>query len=96
MGDLQPSHQPGLNASVAERLRRMSDQALLDTVFRPVDGELVKVRPGENVVIDGNTRLYEMVRRMQQSPYGPFHPNLEIPVLEEPKRPLDPSLPGDY
>ena len=96
LGDLQPIHQPGLNRIIAEKLRRMSDRQLLDTVFNPADGQYVKVRPGQNATIDGNSRLYEMVRRMQQDRQGPFKPDLEIPVQEVPKGVLDSSLPDDF
>lgn len=74
----------------------MSDQELLDTVFSPLDGRFVQVRPGENITIDGNTRLYEMKRRMLQNPQGPFKPDLEIPVQEVPRGLLDPTLPDNY
>jgi hypothetical protein len=96
LGDLQPLHAPGMNPTTEGVLQRMSDQELLESVMNPADGRLLRVRPGGIVTIDGNTRLYEMQRRMQQNPNGPFHQNLEIPVFEEPKAPLDPNLPNDY
>ncbi|MFP4440087.1 MAG: hypothetical protein ACLFVO_22870 [Chloroflexaceae bacterium] len=96
LGDLQPLHQPGLNPLIEQRLRQLSDQQLLDAVFNPSDGRLITVYPGGSVAIDGNTRLYEMQRRMHQNPSGVFHRDLEIPVIEKLKAPLDPNLPDDY
>jgi len=96
LGDLQPLHQPSLNPLIEQRLRQLSDQQLLDAVFNPSDGRLITVYPGGSVAIDGNTRLYEMQRRMHQNPSGVFHRDLEIPVIEKLKAPLDPNLPDDY
>jgi hypothetical protein len=96
LGDLQPLHQPGQNPTVEERLRKLSDQELLDSVVNPSKKDFITVRPGENVVINGNTRLYEMQRRMRQNPAGIFNKDLEIPVFEVPKAPLDPNLPPGY
>lgn len=90
LGDLQPLHAPGMNPSVEAKLRRMTDQEVLETVLHPADGQLIKVRPGENSIIDGNTRVYEMLRRMQANPHGLFNKDLELPVEEVSRKPLGP------
>src|SRR5438874_6473410 len=90
LGDLQPLHAPGMNPAVEAKLRGMTDQELIETVLNPMDGQFIKVRPGENNTIDGNTRLHEMLRRMQANPDGLFNKDLEIPVEEVPRIPLGP------
>ncbi len=96
LGDLKPLHKPGMNQSTERQLRKMSDAELWETVFRPWKNEFITVHAGKNVVIDGNTRLYEMHRRMQENPTGPFNKDLEVPVYERSRGSLDPNLPADY
>jgi hypothetical protein len=94
LGDLQPLHTPGMNPEIERRLRSLTDQELLKTMQN--DNDPIRVRPGRNVVIEGNTRVYEMQRRMQQDPNSIFHQDLDISVEVEPYQPLDPNLPPDY
>jgi hypothetical protein len=77
-----------MNPIVERSLRRMSDAELMESVFRPTNGDFLTVRPEENQLIDGITRYYEMVRRMQLNPTGVFHADLEIPIQVIPRLPL--------
>jgi RHS repeat-associated protein len=76
--DLEPIHEPGLNPLTEADLQQLSDRELMQTVVKPLDGQMVKVKEGSNRALDGNTRIYEMLRRG-------FDPNTRIPVDELPK-----------
>src|SRR5258708_5496442 len=65
LGDLVPIHAPGMNSSTERILRRMSDDDLLHTTMQPDDGELAKAHSGSNRLLDGNTRIIELQRRMR-------------------------------
>ena len=78
LGDLEPIHKPGMNPLTETQLRQLSDDELMGTVVNPLDGQMLKVREGSNRLLDGNTRVMEMLRRG-------FHPNTRIPVDELPK-----------
>jgi hypothetical protein len=80
LGDLEPLHAPGMNPTTEQALRNMTDRELLESVLNPADGQYLKVHPGSNTLIDGNTRYYEMLRRMQANPNGLFSPDLQIPI----------------
>jgi hypothetical protein len=82
LGDLLPIHRPGMNPITERHLRGLSDEELLRTVTHPRDGQLVKARAGDPRVMDGNTRVLEMQRRMA-NPNSVFTPNTLIPVEEE-------------
>lgn len=86
IGDLNPLHSPGMNPTTEQELRRLSDRELWESIVNPNDGEFLKVRPGENILIDGNTRLYEVLRRMEQNPNGFFTPDMDIPVNVIPRQ----------
>jgi len=60
----------------------MSDQELLRTVFAPGTNEKVKARLGSNRVMDGNTRIHELQRRMND-PQSIIKPATMIPVDED-------------
>jgi hypothetical protein len=82
LGDLETIHSGDLNSD-AEAIRGLSDQDLIDAIENPSDGQRVKVREGENRLLDGNTRIEEAQRR--------FSPDTEITVDELPSREnLDP------
>ena len=82
LGDLQPIHQPGMNPTTEAIRRRLSDAELMRTVTSPADGQMVKARPGSNRLLDGNTRIREMQRRMGD-PSSAFRPDTLIPVDED-------------
>jgi hypothetical protein len=81
LGDLQPIHRPGMNPTMEAKLRQMSDDELLQTATNPRNGQKIKVRPGDNRVLDGNTRVHEMLRRTAD-PASRFKPDTLIPVEE--------------
>ncbi len=81
LGDLYPIHSPGLNPITEGVLRGLSDQELMRTATQPKDGEKIKAHPGSNRVLDGNTRVREMQRRMTD-PGSIFKPDTLIPVEE--------------
>lgn len=80
LSNLEPLHMPGMNSLAEQKLRKMTDQELLESVLNPADGQYLKVRSGSNVLIDGNTRYLEMLRRMEEHPGSLFIPDMEIPV----------------
>lgn len=80
LSNLEPLHMPGMNSLVEQKLRKMTDQELLESVLNLADGQYLKVRSGSNVLIDGNTRCLEMLRRMEENPVSLFIPDLEIPI----------------
>jgi hypothetical protein len=82
LGDLQPIHQPGMNRITEHKLRQLSDDDLLATATNPTDGEMIKARPGSNRVLDGNTRVIEMQRRMRD-PLSKIKPDTLVPVIED-------------
>jgi hypothetical protein len=82
LGDLQPIHQAGLNPTTERKLRQLSDEDLLQTASHPKDGQQIKVRSGSNRVLDGNTRIREMQRRMND-PSSQITPDTLIPVEED-------------
>lgn len=82
LGDLVPIHAPGMNPIVERKLRLMSDDDLLRTATQPGDRELVKARPGSNRIVDGNTRVIELQRRMRH-PQSKIKLETLIPVLED-------------
>jgi hypothetical protein len=86
LGDLKPLHSTGMNPITEQELRRLSDIELWESIVNPSDGEFLKVRPGENTLIDGNTRFYEILRRMEQNPNGFFSPDMKIPVNIVPRQ----------
>jgi hypothetical protein len=79
--DLQPIHGPGMNPITEAKLRSISDEELLQTALNPRNGQLIKVSPGANRLLDGNTRVREMQRRMAD-PNCKFKPDTLIPVEE--------------
>jgi hypothetical protein len=79
--DLQPIHRAGMNPTTEAKLRQMSANELFLTVTSPRNGQKIKVRPGDNRVLDGNTRVHEMLRRMAD-PASKFKPGTPIPVEE--------------
>jgi hypothetical protein len=81
LGDLQPIHRAGMNPTTEAKLRQMSDDELLLTITNPRNGQQIKVRPGDNRVLDGNTRVYEMLRRMAD-PASKFKADTLMPVEE--------------
>ncbi len=74
LGDLQPIHRPGMNPLTERKLRRLPDEDLLRTATAPLDGQMIKTRSGSSRVLDGNTRIHEMQRRLP--------PDTQIPVDE--------------
>jgi hypothetical protein len=82
LGDLQPIHQPGMNPTTERQLRQLSDDDLLRTATHPLDKEMIKARSGGNRVLDGNTRVIELQRRMQD-PQSKIKPDTLIPVIED-------------
>jgi hypothetical protein len=82
LADLEPIHQVGANPITERKLRQMSDQELLRTIHNPGDNEKVKARPGSNRVMDGNTRVRELQRRMND-PQSIIKPDTLIPVDED-------------
>ena len=48
LGDLAPIHAPGMNPITERELCRLSDEELLLTVTAPLDGQMLKARPGSN------------------------------------------------
>jgi hypothetical protein len=71
-----------MNPTTEQQLRRLSDQDLLLTVTSPRDGQMVKARAGSDRVLDGNTRVIEMQRRMAD-PNSLFKPDTMVPVDED-------------
>jgi hypothetical protein len=82
LGDLEPIHAAGMNPTTEGALRRLSDEDLMRTATAPADGQRIKARPGSNRVLDGNTRVREMQRRMAD-PASIFKPDTLIPVEED-------------
>ena len=82
LGDLQPIHRPGMNPSTERKLRQLSDEELLRTTSHPRNQQKVKVRPGSNRLLDGNTRIRELQRRMTD-PGSIIKPDTLIPVDED-------------
>jgi hypothetical protein len=64
VGDLR-NLQPGnkLEPSKEEAVRQMSDQTLLDSVRRPVDGFGKSLYRGSSIIANGNHRAAELLRR---------------------------------
>jgi hypothetical protein len=81
LGDLQPIHAPGINPVTEQKLRRLTDDELMRTVTHPRNGQVVKVKPGGVRLMDGNTRVREMQRRLAD-PHSTFKPDTIIPVEE--------------
>ncbi|MGE3801722.1 MAG: RHS repeat domain-containing protein, partial [Candidatus Kapaibacterium sp.] len=79
LGELEPIHQRGANKITQTELQKMSDRELMKTVIQPKDGQYLKVREGSNRLLDGNTRVNEMIFRMQQNNPN-FTPTLRLPV----------------
>ena len=52
---------------------------MMDTVTDPLNGQKVKVKPGDPRVWDGNTRINEMKRRVPD-PKSKFTKDTDIPV----------------
>ena len=63
-----------MNPVTERKLHRLSDEQLLRTATNPLDGQMIKTRPGSGRVLDGNTRVYEMKRRLP--------PDTQVPVDE--------------
>jgi hypothetical protein len=82
LGDLEPIHQAGMNPITERELGLLSDEELIRTVTHPRDGQKVKVRPGSRRLLDGNTRVRELQRRMAD-PNSTIKPDLLIPVDED-------------
>jgi len=81
LGDLVPIHAPGMNTTTERILRQLSDDELLRTTTQPLDHQMIKVRPGSNRLLDGNTRVIELQRRMND-PQSKIKPDTLIPVDE--------------
>lgn len=71
-----------MNPSTERALQQLSDAVLLRSASQPRDGQMVKVRPGSNRVLDGNTRVRELQRRMHD-PSSIIKPDTLIPVDED-------------
>jgi hypothetical protein len=71
-----------MNPITEKHLQGLSDQELLRTVTHPRDGQMVKARAGDPRVLDGNTRIREMQRRMAD-PNSAFTPDTLIPIDED-------------
>jgi hypothetical protein len=82
LGDLNPIHPPGLNPLTEGTLHGLADDELMRTATHPADGQRIKARKGSNRVLDGNTRVREMQRRMAD-PNSIFKPDTLIPVEED-------------
>src|SRR5260370_8010516 len=79
LGDLQPIHGPGMNPITEAKLRSIPDDELLQTVVNPRNDQMIKVSPGGNRLLNGNTRVREMQRRMAD-PKSKFKPPPPLPV----------------
>lgn len=73
----------------------LSTDALWLLVATPPRGEHIRVYAGEQIVLNGNHRVFEMQRRLSESPTGFFHADLLIPVLER-SRVRRQDVPEDY
>jgi len=82
LADLEPIHSPGLNPVTERALQGLTDDELMRTATHPRNGQKIKARPGSNRVLDGNTRVREMQRRMSD-PNRIFKPDTLIPVDED-------------
>jgi hypothetical protein len=82
LGDLEPIHPAGMNPITEHGLRQLSDEELIRTVTAPLDGQKVKTRPNSNRLLDGNTRVRELQRRMTD-PNNTIKPDLLIPADED-------------
>ena len=63
-----------MNPLTERKLQRLSDDDLLRTATAPLDGQMIKTRSGSSRVLDGNTRIREMQRRLS--------PDTRVPVDE--------------
>jgi len=70
-----------MNPITEKELRRLSDDELMRTATHPLDTHKIKARAGSNRLLDGNTRVREMQRRMAD-PNSKFKPDTLIPVEE--------------
>lgn len=78
-GDLETIQGPAHTAPRPE-LQDLSNDDLKDSIMNPKPGQEVKVREGENTVLDGNGRINEARRR------GIFSNDDMVPVYELPKK----------
>ncbi|WP_312404258.1 hypothetical protein [Rhizobium sp.] len=78
-GDLETIQGPA-HAAPRPELQDLSNEDLKDAIFNPADGQGIKVRDGENVVLDGNGRINEARSR------GIFSDDDMVPVDQLPKK----------
>ena len=50
-------------SSSYEKIKKLSDEDLIDSVMNPLNGEFIQVNTKTGRVAQGNTRLYEIQRR---------------------------------
>jgi len=66
------------NSQTLSDLKALSDSELLQTVYNPTNGDFVQVNSQTGVVVDGNTRVYEL-RRRADDPYSTISWDTPIP-----------------
>lgn len=78
LGDLKPIHS---RQTVGDRpdLRGLTDNELLAAMSKPAKGDLVQVNTRTGGVVDGNSRIHELLRRAGE-PRGRIDLDTPIPV----------------
>ena len=69
------------HAAPRRRLRKLSDQQLLDAVRRPRNGDYLVVNTRTGLLHDGNGRARELLRRAAD-PNSKIKPDTTVPVEE--------------
>ena len=80
VGDLHPLQTPAHSAP-RPRLQRLSDDALLDAVHNPKNGDYLTVNTRTGSLHDGNGRAHELLRRAAD-PMSTITPDMSVPVEE--------------
>jgi hypothetical protein len=62
VGDLKPLHSPDVSGNRPD-LRTLSDLELLEAVNRPRNNDPIKISTSSGLVLDGNGRAHELLRR---------------------------------
>ncbi len=69
------------DAAPRARLRRLTDQQLLDAVSHPRNGDYLVVNTRTGLLHDGNGRAHELLRRAAD-PNSQIKPDTTVPVEE--------------
>ena len=63
------------------KLERMTDEQLLDAVFRPKDGNYMTINTRTGLLVNGNGRAHELLRRANDAKSGIALDGI-VPIIE--------------